>query len=1114
MHYENNYKFLISKLDEFIRKYYKNQLIKGLIYSASLFLFFFLIITISEYFGHFSSSLRTILFYAFICINLYIVWKLILIPLSHFYRFGKIISHQQAAQIIGDHFQNIKDKLLNTLQLKNLYENAPISATLIEAGINQKITELRPIPFSTAIDIKANAKHLKYAILPLLIILVIIFSSPAILTDSTIRLIDHSTYYEKPLPFEFTILNKRLQVIQQEDFQLNVKLKGKEIPNEIYIEINDHQYKLDKENILLHHYAFKNVQKNTPFKLYADGVYSKEYELTALPNPLILNFTITLNYPDYVRKSKEIIHNTGDLIIPAGTHVNWSFITKNTEALRIMFNDSASYNLGQEISNNFTFSKRFLNNSNYTLTTNNKYLRNKDSVLYSITVIPDLYPGIEIEQQRDTFSTKRFYFKGIIKDDYGFNKLIFHYHYLNRDTSNKSQKGFSYVIPINKNKTQDVFFYDMDFSKLAVSAGDEIEYYFEIWDNDGINGSKASRSSTMIFKAPSLEEIDKKASEKNEEIKTELQESIREAQDLQKEIRELHRKTFEKKDLDWEDRRRMEDLINKQKELENKIENIRTQNQRNIIEQSEYKEINTELLEKQQQLNELMDKLMSDDMKKMMEELENLIKNMNKEAMQEMLEKMKYDNKDIEKELDRSLELFKQLEFEQKLQENIEKLDKLSEEQENLSNKTQNKNEDNKTLKEQQESLSEKFKDFEKEMKELEQKNNALESPNNFDNPEKEQEEIQQKMQSSQQELNENKNKKASQSQKDASEKMQQLSSQLKQMQSASSMNQMQEDMNALRSLLENLVKFSFDQEKLMNDLKTIDVNNPKYLKLAQQQQKLKDDAKMIEDSLYALSKKVMQIQSIVNKEIGLINQNIEKSLDLLEDRQLAQARGRQQYIMTSANNLSLLLSEVLSSLQQQMSNQMQGMQSCNKPGSGKPSSAAQLRKMQEQLNQQIQQLKEGKLPGGKTGQSGMSEQLAKMAAQQEAIRNELNKLMQEMNKGDKGSNGNSLKKIAKEMENTETDLVNKKLTQQMLMRQQEILTRLLEAEKAERERELDEKRESNETKTPIIRINKEFTEYEKLKLREYESMKTVPPSLSPFYKKKVNDYFENIEEK
>ncbi len=90
--------------------------------------------------------------------------------------------------------------------------------------------------------------------------------------------------------------------------------------------------------------------------------------------------------------------------------------------------------------------------------------------------------------------------------------------------------------------------------------------------------------------------------------------------------------------------------------------------------------------------------------------------------------------------------------------------------------------------------------------------------------------------------------------------------------------------MQALRALLENLIRFSLNQEGLMEELKSIDVNNPRFTKLAQRQRELKDDAKVPEDSLFALSKRVVQISSIVNTEIAAINDNIGKSIAHLQD--------------------------------------------------------------------------------------------------------------------------------------------------------------------------------------------------------------------------------------
>jgi hypothetical protein len=68
-----------------------------------------------------------------------------------------------------------------------------------------------------------------------------------------------------------------------------------------------------------------------------------------------------------------------------------------------------------------------------------------------------------------------------------------------------------------------------------------------------------------------------------------------------------------------------------------------------------------------------------------------------------------------------------------------------------------------------------------------------------------------------------------------------------------------------------------------------------------------------------------------------------------------------------------------------------------------------------------------------------------------------------------------------------------------------------LEAENAEREREFDDKRESQENQTPLQSNPEAYFEYARLKIRELELIKTIPPALNPFYKAKVNKYFNTF---
>ena len=329
-------------------------------------------------------------------------------------------------------------------------------------------------------------------------------------------------------------------------------------------------------------------------------------------------------------------------------------------------------------------------------------------------------------------------------------------------------------------------------------------------------------------------------------------------------------------------------------------------------------------------------------------------------------------------------------------------------------------------------------------------------------------------------------------------------------------MEDAEENIEGLRQLLQNLVKLSFEEEELMKSFRRVSQTDPQYQELTRKQIQLKEDSKMINDSLVSLSKKAFEIQAYVSKESRLMNKYLDESIDHLKTRNPGMASGKQQLAMTSVNNLALLLSDILKQMQEQMAEKqnMQGSGQCKKPGKGKPKPSnkpGNMSELQKQLNQQMQDMKKGMKPGEKPGGQQMSESLAKMAAQQEMIRKALKQMEQYMNTGGTKP-GNKMQELNKLMEETEKDLVNKNLTPETMRRQQEIMTRLLEAERSMRERDTDENRESKTAKELPRDLPPSFEKYLKAKEKQVELLQLAPPKYTPYYKEKVNGYFRKTE--
>ena len=1034
-----------------------------------------------------------------------------IIPLFKMFRLGKIISHNQAAIIIGQHFPNVEDKLLNTLQLQsNNQGSSPDS--LLEASIKQKIESLRPIPFSSAIDLRENKKFLKFALVPVGVVLVLLFAAPSILTKPTERLIKHGQIIAEEAPFKIRVTNPNLQTPENSDFQVDIELSGSEIPDKIYLLLGGQQYLLEKENAVLFHYTFRNVTENIDFAFSAGGFFSDQYELNVIPSPVLIDFSVNLVFPAYIKRENEFIKNTGDLVVPQGTKLSWVFGTRNTSELEITYNDSTYHLNGDD---EFRFSQIASASIPYSIRTSNEFMRGKDSIAYRIQVVPDLFPQISLQEERDSNSLKLLYFSGRVQDDYGFKKLLFNYQFTSSE-SNSTTEVHSIDIPVSHEIIEEEFFYGWDLAKLNVLPGDKISYYFEVWDNDGYNGSKSTRSVTKEFAMPTEAELNELIDQKNENIKDQLEESLKGAKKLEKELEELQRQLLEKKEMSWQDKKKLEDLLKKQQELQKQIEEIQQENKQKNQQENEINKQDEDLLQKQKQLEELMNQVMTPELQKMMEEMQRMMEELNKDEIQKELDKMDLSNEDMEKELDRALEQFKQLEWEQKMEKNIEKLKELSKKQEDLAEKAEQKDAKSEEIKKEQDELNKEFEDLKKEMDEAEKLNEELENPNKSPETEKQEEEIQQEQKKSSDELQKNKKSSASKSQKSASQKMQKMAESMEMAMKGGEQEQQQEDMEALRALLENIITLSFDQEALMGQFKSIDMKDPNFIKLGQTQRKLKDDAKMVEDSLFALSKRVPQLSSMVNHEINLVNENMNKALENIPDRKTPEITTSQQYVMTSFNNLALLLDEALKQMQNQSSCSKPGQGNCEKPGGNgsKPKpSAGQIKQMQQNLQKQLEQMKkEGKNKGeSKAGSGPMSKQLAEMAAKQAAIRKMAEEKANELNQDGSG-NGNEMKQIAKDMENLQKDIVNNRVDENTLKRQQDIMIRLLKAEEAERTRDKDNQRKSNESINSPTSNPLKYAEYMKRKQKETELLKTVPPSLKPHYKDRVNSYFLKID--
>ncbi len=1117
-----------QKVAAFKRKYYANLFLKGSLLTLTFVLGYFLIAALLEYNLWLGREARFLILASFFGVVTFCLFQFLKEPLA-WWIYKKGLGEEDSAKLIGNYFPGVGDRLLNVLQLSE--KNA---GALAEAGIFQKANTFKDISFESAIDFKANTKYLKYLAAPVAICIFLLVIDRSIFIQSTQRIVQFNQEFSPQAPFTFSVEKESLTAFFNEDFTLRLAIDGSAIPENAYIVSGTQRWRMASLGAGKFSYLFEKVQSEVDLQFEASGFFSSPYRIQLINRPELIKINVELLFPRYLGKKPERLTNVGNLEIPEGTKVSWLVGTSSTTKATLTFSSSG---IGNEMrlvdDQSFLFSRNMKDPDQYSIVLENEKSKNKDQISYSITTIKDQPPQIVVDNLRDSILFKSILLGGALSDDYGITELRLNYQIIK---GSRSQAAKTVPIPLASARNQQNFFYRWPIDSLKLQPGDKLTYQLQVWDNDGVNGRKSTRSSDYIFSLPGEEELKAEVSKSQQAAQSKIDQSLQKAKDLKRSIDEAQEKLKGKQALDWQDKKMLEDLVEQKQKLDQAIKDLQKEN--SFLEQKKesFSEESERIKEKSEQIQKLMNELLDEETKKLFQELEKLLKeNADPSQMQKLLDKMDRKEINMEKELERTLELFKQLQYDYKLEQAIDDLKQQKEKQEQLLEKTQelggekkepeknnagkddksgeekssqnekgkegsgNEKPDAQELAQVQEELKKETEKFEKTIDELEKMGEELEESQ--DTPsDQDTEELKKSQEESKESLEQNKPKKSAEQQKKSINKMRQMQQKLEGMQSSMEMEMDMANLESLRQILHGLIKLSFDQESVMKDFNQVQQTDPRYIQLSQNQLKIKDDAKVLEDSLLELSKKDPFMGSVVTKEVGELNDHLDKASLNVKERRKPNASSEMQFSMTSINNLALMLNDHF--------NMMMDMMANAKPGSGKGKGKKKggqpnLGKLQQQLNQQMQDIKNG----GKSGRQ-LSEEFAKMAAEQERIRRALQEMQEKLKKeGGKIPGGD----IPGKMEQTEMDLVNKQITEQTIRRQNEIITRLLESEKSMREQNQEEERKGETAKDYSQEMPRAFEEYLRLKEKELELLQTMPPKLFPYYKKEVNEYFKRM---
>ncbi len=1112
---------LLKKLERFIRKDNLQLLLFGAQAFLAVIIALFTFYTFIELIANFGSAVRTILFAIYILSAASSLFFLLIKPILKYIGSIRKETYFNAAIRVGANYPEVKDELINTMQLvsedekENLY-----SENLIDAAFKKAYERIKNLNFQSLINFERAKNILPYFAVTIIACVSIIIFVPG-MNAASHRILNFNDEFVPPPKFIFEINPGNKEITKGDGLEISIKIKGSK-PKSVYLasrkeeEAEFQMQQLIPDSSGNYSLAMNSVKSSFKYFAQADDFNSEYYEILVIDRPIVKTLELEINSPSYSNIPKTAQKDNGNIQALVGSKISFNVSsTKKLKAAKLEFSDSSVVDLkvdGEIASGNFSIKKD--NNYKIKLTDENDN-SNLAPITYQIKALYDAFPEIELvspNQNTALANDNRVVLIADASDDYGFSKLLLNYR-LSASKYEAPQSEFSSVeIPISKSQLELDINYVWNLTQMYLAVDDVVTYYLEIFDNDFISGPKSARTQSFTIRVPSLDEILNNADQLQAQSETDLEQVLKETEELKKTLDEIDQEL--KKDdpkLTWEEKQIIEDALEKFEELQDKVDKINDQLGDMKENLQENNLLSKETMEKYMELQKLMDEMTSDEMKKAMEKLQNLLKDMNRQMTQDQLQNMKLDEEQFKKSIERTLNLMKRIQIEQKMDELMKRTEELIEQQEKLSEQTEKSDpSDQKEMNNLSQKQDEITKDLEKLKKEMENLDEKMsEVP---DMPKEDMEELMEEFQKQQnqelsqqasQEMQQMQKQKASQNQKQLSQNMQQMKQMMKEMKDSMQQQNQMQTLTDMMKILDNIISLSKQQEDLKNESKNLEPNSSILDDMAKKENDLSNNLNNIMQQMSELSQKTFAISPEMGKALGDAKKQMDNSVQAMKNRNGLLASNQQEEAMKSLNESAMMMKNSMESMMQ--GGGQGGMMSLMQQLQG-------LSGQQMNLNNLTQMLQ-------KMQQGGMSPQqqleMQRLSQQQQLIQKSLEQLNQEAKvSGQSTKLPADLDNILKRMQEVITDMQGEKLDDNLIQKQENILSKLLDAQRSLNERDYEKERESRtgENVTRNFPSDLNFNSTNSLNKIRDELNKAVKEGYSRDYEDLIRNYYEILQ--
>ena len=1095
------------------------RVLHGLVQTGLTALALFILLVVTEALLHGSATARTLLVIGSGCVMtgafLFFTGR----PMAEMLHIIRGESDEQTAGRVGAAFPDIKDRLLNLFQLLRTREASKeyYSLDLVDAAFADLAGTIRPRDFSIMIDrapLRAAVKILPMALVFCAALLVLL---PGTLGGAAYRLAFFTRDFVPPPQYTITVTPGNVDIVKGARVEVSARIQGT-LRHAVSIFIrpegqaSSSEQRIDSSADGTYRFIMENVRLSTHYAVKVGPVESDEFLLRILDRPVVNTIRLHVTAPSYTGiQQRWLDDNVGDLSALPGTQVGFSLEASTPLGLaELVFADSSKLPLhvdGKTATGALTLKKP---GSYHVHIASPQGVTNLDPIEYSLRLLTDAYPTIAILSPGaniDVAGDEQLPMLFRLADDYGLSKLRLAYK-LVHSRYEQAAADFTYAeIPLAGTGPERLVPWNWLLSALRLTPEDVIEYHAEVFDNDMVAGPKMAVSETYTLRLPSIDEVFADVDKGHEESHETLKEALRQAEEAKKELDELTRELKKPQErLSWEDKKKAEEVAKRYEDVQKKLEQVQQTMDRMMNEMKKNNSVSQETLEKYQELQHLMEQMNSPEFAEAMKKMQEAMQQMTPDAMKQALQQFSFNEEQFRKSIERTMNLLKRIQIEQKMGEAVKRAEAMQKAQEDLQKQTaeqqQNPAQQADEAAKRQEDLAKQYEKMKEELKELQKKMEEFPSEMPLEEMQKLQEamdqnQLEQKMQQSAQSLRQQQMQQAQAQQQQASQMMGQMTQDLKQMQQQMAANQQKQIVNEMRRAAKDLLELSRRQEELKNATRGLDPGSQQFRENAQQQAELMNDLSNVTSRLSGLSQKTFSISPEMGKSIGEAIRQMQDAMQSLDQRNGNGASQQQGGAMGALNATA-----------QQLQSAAQGMSQGGGQGMGMAGFMQRLQQMggqQQGINDQTK---------GLTPQQAA--EMGRLAAEQGAVRKSLEEMAREAARsGDLSKLLGDLQRVARDMREVQTDLANGNVNPETRDKQDKILSRLLDAQRSMHKRDFEKRRkaESGTTRNRQSPPPIDLSTVEGRNRLQRDLMRALEEGYARDYEELIRKYFEALQQ-